>query len=531
MYYNSELGRYDRSVTYRSTGMWDTTEDPEGVLISPAPKIFTKDGFSVLHPDNTVTVYTLDYSFPEWLQKESWFQRYQDWLLSRPEDTVLQAWRDKKGDLYLSPWANIWKDDKGNIYYGSMIIHPDRTVTLYESSLEIAPFRAHRIRRIINGWRDSDGNFYAVTTVDTVLPSSGKIWRGLNGDLYVSTIRDVIIIKSFGNQTIKGFLTSDVIDVSKTPVRSIAWRGEVPPGSHIKVQTRTGTKDAFWIDEFEDGVVRGISGVRGAKDIREEGGKLVIEGVSERSYLFFETGKPTNYFPRGSIVRAKVRAIGISSSSSSLSKSFVSLYTRGIYYDDYYPPTDLKEGKWTTLMFRVIRKPFNRLAFEIPQCERFEIDYISIELPHGWTEWEDATDPDGSPIPNLDEEHPYLQWRVLLSTDDVNSIPVLKEVVLSSEYGPFLPKVPKLAQNYPNPFNVRTVIPYFLSDEMEVKLEVFNVLGQKVRTLFVGKQYSGGHEVVWDGRGDDGEALANGVYFYRLETGGVVLTRKALLLR
>jgi len=113
----------------------------------------------------------------------------------------------------------------------------------------------------------------------------------------------------------------------------------------------------------------------------------------------------------------------------------------------------------------------------------------------------------------------------------VNSIPVLKEVVLSSEYGPFLPRVPKLAQNYPNPFNVQTVIPYSLSCETDVKLEVFNVLGQKVRTLFRGKQYSGGHEVVWDGRGDDGEALASGVYFYRLEAGGVVLARKALLLR
>ncbi|RLC78282.1 MAG: hypothetical protein DRI61_10110 [Chloroflexi bacterium] len=526
LYYNPELGRYDRSVTYRSTGVWDTTEDPEGTLISPTSKISTCN-FSILHPDSTVTMYTIDYKYLEGFQKGSWSARSSDVVF-------FSAWRDEDGNIYLSSQrSNTWRDSEGNIYYTAEelhVIHPDGTVTIYAPSSEmISPFGRRYRRKVINGWRDSDGNFYTVASVDSVLPNWALAsWKDEEGNLYIACggTGDIVMIPSDNRASIRGFLTSGVIDVRRTPVRSIAWRGEIPPGSHITVQTRTGGSDAFWVDDFDDGKVEGVSGVKGA-EIKEEGGKLVVEGVPERSYLFFETGKPTDYFPRGCIVRAKVRGIGISRSSM----SFVSLYTRGIYYDDYYPSADLEEGKWKTLMFRVIRKPFNRLAFKLPQCERFEIDYISIEMPQGWTEWVDTTDPDGSPIPNLDEEHPYLQWRALLSTDDVNSIPVLKEVVLSSEYGPFLPKVPKLAQNYPNPFNVRTVIPYSLSDETEVKLEVFDVLGQKVRTLFVGRQYSGGHEVVWDGRGDDGEALASGVYVYTLEAGGTLLTRKALLLR
>jgi len=109
LYYNSELGRYDRSVTYRSTGMWDTTEDPEGTLISPTPKIFTC-GFFILHPDNTMTVYTLDYEYLEGFQKGS--------QSVCSNDIVFSAWRDEDGDIYLSPRrSKTWRDSEGNIYY------------------------------------------------------------------------------------------------------------------------------------------------------------------------------------------------------------------------------------------------------------------------------------------------------------------------------------------------------------------------------------------------------------------------------
>ncbi len=91
-------------------------------------------------------------------------------------------------------------------------------------------------------------------------------------------------------------------------------------------------------------------------------------------------------------------------------------------------------------------------------------------------------------------------------------------------------KVPQgfaLRQNYPNPFNPTTVISYQLSAVSDVQLSVFNVLGQKVRTLVSNRQEAGSHSITFDADG-----LASGVYIYRLSTGnGFVRTKKMILLR
>lgn len=76
-----------------------------------------------------------------------------------------------------------------------------------------------------------------------------------------------------------------------------------------------------------------------------------------------------------------------------------------------------------------------------------------------------------------------------------------------------------LSQNFPNPFNPETTIRFDLPVESQVRLELFDVLGQRVRTLVAGQLSAGGQRVVWDGRDEDGLAVGNGVYFYRLEAG------------
>jgi hypothetical protein len=93
------------------------------------------------------------------------------------------------------------------------------------------------------------------------------------------------------------------------------------------------------------------------------------------------------------------------------------------------------------------------------------------------------------------------------------------------------PKASRLYQNYPNPFNPQTSIPYDVSEAAVVKLEVFNVLGAKVSTLFSGVQTAGSHVAVWDGNDGSGNCLASGVYFVRLQAGSTSETRKVLLLR
>ncbi len=88
-----------------------------------------------------------------------------------------------------------------------------------------------------------------------------------------------------------------------------------------------------------------------------------------------------------------------------------------------------------------------------------------------------------------------------------------------------------LEQNYPNPFHAETVIGYGLSRQSRVELAVYNVLGQRVRTLVTGEQRSGRYEVRWDGLDEAGRPAASGVYVYRLHADRFSSTRTMLLVR
>ncbi len=87
----------------------------------------------------------------------------------------------------------------------------------------------------------------------------------------------------------------------------------------------------------------------------------------------------------------------------------------------------------------------------------------------------------------------------------------------------------KLNQNYPNPFNPGTVISYQLPEAVPVRLDIYNSLGQRVRTLVDDWQEAGPHGWVWDGRDDSGRGLASGVYLYRLKAGSFTESRKMVL--
>jgi hypothetical protein len=88
-----------------------------------------------------------------------------------------------------------------------------------------------------------------------------------------------------------------------------------------------------------------------------------------------------------------------------------------------------------------------------------------------------------------------------------------------------------LNQNYPNPFNPTTTIGLDLPVASHVKLTVYNVLGQQVNTLIDEELVAGSHTVEWDGTTDSGDAAATGVYFYRIDAGDFVETRKMMLLK
>jgi len=89
-----------------------------------------------------------------------------------------------------------------------------------------------------------------------------------------------------------------------------------------------------------------------------------------------------------------------------------------------------------------------------------------------------------------------------------------------------LPDKFSLAQNYPNPFNPITEIAYALPKDCNVKLTIYNVLGQKVASLVDGKQKGGYKTVKWDA-----SSFSSGIYFFRLKAGDFVQTRKMVLLK
>ena len=88
------------------------------------------------------------------------------------------------------------------------------------------------------------------------------------------------------------------------------------------------------------------------------------------------------------------------------------------------------------------------------------------------------------------------------------------------------PEVISLDQNYPNPFYPKTLISYYLAKSTYIELSIHNKIGQKVTTLYSGKQLAGKYEMEWDAQN-----FINGVYFYKIATGNITLIKKAILLK
>jgi hypothetical protein len=93
-----------------------------------------------------------------------------------------------------------------------------------------------------------------------------------------------------------------------------------------------------------------------------------------------------------------------------------------------------------------------------------------------------------------------------------------------------LPTTNILYDNYPNPFNPVTTISYFFKENLTAKLIIYNVLGQKVRTLVDAPQSARKHLIQWDACNDNGQRVSSGVYFYRISAGYFSQTKRMILM-
>ncbi|MBN1755345.1 T9SS type A sorting domain-containing protein, partial [bacterium] len=118
--------------------------------------------------------------------------------------------------------------------------------------------------------------------------------------------------------------------------------------------------------------------------------------------------------------------------------------------------------------------------------------------------------------------------------DDITIVSNVTSYIWEHAEG-WLPLSYDLYQNYPNPFNAQTTIKYAISggkgSESEVKLEAYDIMGNRVKELYNGRQPAGIHHLLWDGTNDKGQKISSGVYFLRLSTGENIFIKKCLLLQ
>ena len=98
-----------------------------------------------------------------------------------------------------------------------------------------------------------------------------------------------------------------------------------------------------------------------------------------------------------------------------------------------------------------------------------------------------------------------------------NNTPVLESVILND--------------NFPNPFNPSTTISFYLTEDSQTELNIFNIKGQKIKTLVNNHLTKGLHSILWDGKDDNKKQVASGLYLYRLKTPSCIQTKKMLMIK
>jgi TonB family protein len=89
----------------------------------------------------------------------------------------------------------------------------------------------------------------------------------------------------------------------------------------------------------------------------------------------------------------------------------------------------------------------------------------------------------------------------------------------------------KLHTNFPNPFNPETAIKYEVAEPVFVRMEIYNVTGQVIRTLVAEDKSPGKYETRWDGKDDQGKLVASGVYYYHINAGSFNAVKKMQLVK
>ena len=90
---------------------------------------------------------------------------------------------------------------------------------------------------------------------------------------------------------------------------------------------------------------------------------------------------------------------------------------------------------------------------------------------------------------------------------------------------------PKLFQNYPNPFNPETTISFSIQNNSNIELSIFNIKGQKIKTLINEQMQKGEHSIIWSGFDENNKPVSSGIYLYKIKSENQELVKRMLLLK
>jgi len=236
---------------------------------------------------------------------------------------------------------------------------------------------------------------------------------------------------------------------------------------------------------------------------------LTSEPVHETTFSHFSTGGydceywVTTVYSDGESVRSNIVENSMPyASPTNLQYSFENNGVRLIW--EYNYPMNFLTG------FRILR---NGVSISSLAQQGQSLTYLDINLP-------------------ADGQYNYAIRAVYNYPAGVSENSNTVTVDYVSDDDPTLILLPtQLKSNYPNPFNPSTTITFDILKDSHVCLEIFNIKGQKVKTLVDGLRGSGNHSIVWDGHDDIGREVNSGIYFYRMVSGEYTSVRKMILLK
>jgi hypothetical protein len=204
-------------------------------------------------------------------------------------------------------------------------------------------------------------------------------------------------------------------------------------------------------------------------------------------------------------------------------------------FRNYQP--DLADTTWTSQQTNIVTDQSSNLTDGISIPVDFDDNYV-MYFSDSMVEIRDRTD--GSILhsqnsfiyPNYISKTGSGEYLFFVENETEYSVYKLSDDILVGNDPEDVPNTKVICSNYPNPFNPTTNISFSLPEEAEIKLNIYNIQGQKVKTLTNSIYPQGYHKVVWNGWDDNDQPVSSGIYFYRLQVDDKTqATRKCLLLK